>query len=61
MGNLMQLLCIQKIQQCIVSFGRTGHETVDSQLIKRGLTTVPLNEQGANKGNLVENLANSTK
>lgn len=47
----------KKYNNAIVSFGRTGHETVDSQLIKRGLTTVPLNEQGANKGNLVENLA----
>lgn len=47
----------KKYNNAIVSFGRTGHETVDSQLIKRGLTTVPRNEQGSNKGNLVENLA----
>ncbi|NLB55487.1 MAG: hypothetical protein GX811_06940 [Lentisphaerae bacterium] len=39
-----------------VSFGRTGHEIVGSQLIKRGLVTNPINEQGANKANLVENL-----
>jgi hypothetical protein len=38
------------------SFGRTGHETIDSQLQKRGVATIPLNEQGANKANLVENL-----
>lgn len=41
----------------VVKFGRTGHETVDSQLTKRGLLTVPINEQGANKSNLVENLS----
>jgi hypothetical protein len=38
-------------------FGRTGHETIDSQLIKRGISTIPLNEQGSNKADLVENLA----
>lgn len=41
----------------IVKFGRTGHETINSQLEKRGLVTVPINEQGSNKANLVENLA----
>lgn len=41
----------------VVKFGRTGHETVNSQLAERGISTVPINEQGANKGNLVENLA----
>ena len=41
----------------IVKFGRTGHEIVDSQLTKRGLQTIAINEQGANKANLVENLA----
>lgn len=40
-----------------VRFGRTGHDAVDSQLINRGLLTVPINEQGPNKENLVENLA----
>lgn len=40
-----------------VCFGRTGHDAVDSQLIKRGILTVTLNEQGPNKENLVENLA----
>lgn len=47
----------KKYNHAVVSFGRTGHETVDSQLIKRGLVTNPLNEQGANKANLVENLS----
>lgn len=46
-----------KYNNAPVHFGRTGHETVDSQLIRRGLATLPLNEQGANKANLVENLA----
>lgn len=40
-----------------VKFGRTGHEMIDSQLTKRGVDTVPINEQGSNKENLVENLA----
>lgn len=30
---------------------------IDSQLTKRGIDTVPINEQGSNKENLVENLA----
>lgn len=41
----------------IIKFGQTGHEMVKSQLEKRGLTTMAMNEQGANKANLVENLA----
>lgn len=42
----------------VVAFGKTGlGETIDSQLIKRGLTTEPINEQGSNKERLVENLA----
>lgn len=46
-----------KYNHAVVKFGRTGHETVNSQLIERGVATVPINEQGPNKGNLVENLA----
>ena len=41
----------------VVKFGRTGHEIVNSQLVERRIPTVPINEQGPNKGNLVENLA----
>ena len=40
-----------------IKFGRTGHEMIESQLIKRGLSTIAINEQGSNKENLVENLA----
>lgn len=46
-----------RYNNAIVKFGRTGHETIDSQLKKRGLETVPINEQGSNKANLVENLS----
>lgn len=46
-----------KYNNAVVKFGRTGHETVNSQLVERGIFTVPINEQGPNKGNLVENLA----
>ncbi len=39
-------------------FGKTGvGETIESQLIKRGVPCVPINEQGTNKERLVENLA----
>jgi hypothetical protein len=41
-----------------VNFGQTGlGETIGSQLVKRGLTVNPLNEQGGNKAKLVEDLA----
>ena len=40
-----------------VHFGRTGHTTIDSQLKKRNLMTVPIDEQGSNKSNLVSNLS----
>lgn len=41
-----------------INFGATGlGETIESQLIKRGLECVPYNEQGSNKAKLVENLA----
>jgi hypothetical protein len=41
-----------------VNFGQTGlGETIGSQLIKRGLTVNPINEQGSNKSKLVEDLA----
>lgn len=41
-----------------VNFGQTGlGETIGSQLIKRGLTVNPLNEQGGNKAKLVEDFA----
>lgn len=46
-----------KYNNAVVKFGRTGHETVNSQLVERRIYTVPINEQGPNKGNLVENLA----
>lgn len=46
-----------KYNNAVVKFGRTGHETVNSQLLERRISTVPINEQGPNKGNLVENLA----
>lgn len=46
-----------KYNNAVVKFGRTGHETVNSQLVERRISTVPINEQGPNKGNLVENLA----
>jgi len=41
-----------------VNFGQTGlGETISSQLIKRGVPNVPLNEQGGNKPKLVEDFA----
>lgn len=41
-----------------VNFGQTGlGETIGSQLVKRGLTVNPINEQGNNKAKLVEDLA----
>jgi hypothetical protein len=41
-----------------IAFGKTGlGETIESQLVKRGLITEPINEQGLNKERLVENLA----
>lgn len=40
-----------------VVLGITGHTTVESQLVKRGITVIPKNEQGHNKQDLVENLA----
>lgn len=46
-----------RYNNAVVKFGRTGHEMIESQLIKRGLSTVAINEQGTNKENLVENLA----
>lgn len=40
------------------NFGKTGlGETIESQLIKRGVPCNPINEQGLNKEKLVENLA----
>jgi len=39
-----------------IAFGRTGHETIDEELIKRGNVTIPLNEQGQNKANYVNHL-----
>lgn len=40
------------------NFGKTGlGETIESQLTKRGVPCVPINEQGVNKEKLVENLA----
>ncbi len=72
-GKVMQTICMSgmgwdaqfdniamysaKYNYAVCKFGRTGHETVDSQLVKRGITTIPINEQGSNKGNLVENLS----
>ncbi len=42
----------------VVGFGKTGlGETIESQLIKRGLAVDPINEQGRNKEMLVEKLA----
>ena len=42
----------------VVNFGQTGlGETIGSQLIKRGLTVNPINEQGSNKAKLVEDFA----
>lgn len=41
-----------------VNFGQTGlGETISSQLTKRGVPNVPLNEQGGNKTKLVEDFA----
>jgi hypothetical protein len=41
-----------------VNFGQTGiGETIGSQLIKRGLTVYPINEQGRNKEKLVDDYA----
>lgn len=41
-----------------VNFGQTGlGETIGSQLVKRGLTVNPINEQGSNKAKLVEDLS----
>ncbi|MEE1492303.1 MAG: hypothetical protein UGF45_09935 [Massilioclostridium sp.] len=39
-----------------IAFGRTGHETINEELVKRGNTTIPLNEQGQNKQNYVNHL-----
>lgn len=42
----------------VCKFGKTGiGETIESQLIKRGVPCVPINEQGGNKERLVEGLA----
>lgn len=46
-----------RYNNAVVKFGRTGHEMIDSQLVKRGLNTIAINEQSSNKENLVENLA----
>ena len=41
-----------------VNFGQTGlGETIGSQLIKRGLSVNPINEQGRNKEKLVDDFA----
>ena len=41
-----------------IKFGQTGlGETIGSQLVKRGLTIEAINEQGGNKGKLVEDFA----
>ncbi|MDR7856096.1 hypothetical protein [Tissierella sp.] len=41
-----------------VNFGQTGlGEAIGSQLNKRGIPNVPINEQGGNKGKLVEDFA----
>jgi hypothetical protein len=41
-----------------VNFGQTGlGETIGSQLTKRGIPNVPINEQGSNKAKLVEDFA----
>lgn len=47
----------QKYNFAPVVLGITGHTTVESQLVKRGITVIPKNEQGHNKQDLVENLA----
>lgn len=39
-----------------VVFSKTGHETIAEELEKRGISVITLNEQGANKENLVTNL-----
>lgn len=39
-----------------IAFGRTGHETINEELEKRGNVTIPLNEQGQNKQNYVTHL-----
>lgn len=36
-----------------IAFGRTGHETIDEALKEKGNVTIPINEQGQNKSNLV--------
>lgn len=41
----------------VLAFGRTGHETIDEELKKRGVVTSPFNEQGNNKADMVQNLA----
>ncbi len=48
----------RKYNNARINFGATGlGETIESQLVKRGLECVPYNEQGSNKEKLVENLA----
>lgn len=40
--------------KCI--FSKTGHETIEEELVKRGVTVETVNEQGANKENMIINL-----
>lgn len=48
----------KKYNNATVMFGQTGlGEAIGSQLSKRGIPNVPINEQGGNKGKLVEDFA----
>jgi hypothetical protein len=40
----------------VCTFGRTGHETINEELQKRGIATNPLNEQGGNKQSYINDL-----
>ena len=39
-----------------IAFSRTGHETIQEELEKRGLSCITFNEQGQNKTNFVNRL-----
>lgn len=42
-----------KYNNAPVAFSKTGHETIEEELIKRNLRCITLNEQGSNKENFV--------
>ena len=46
----------KKYNHAPIAFSRTGHETIEEELVKRGNTCLTFNEQGANKENYINRM-----